>query len=204
MGGFKFITACPLGGSKEYVLPVMSYLKLACLETGAERQLVSATVTRKEKENEEPDFICLCRRVSWRAEFQRLSASLLPIDVLKNWNDVKNGMKIGVISMSCSWAVKVGKIMNDNEINYLIYTSQTSEDKFDNLVDDWSNEKVRVIIYSPSISSGVSFDDEMFDKIYAYGINVLQGPSVDDFKQMLFRIRKLKMGEIHLYFDIYL
>jgi hypothetical protein len=120
----------------------------------------------------------------------------------KIMDDVGSGLKIGVISMSCSWATKMSKMMGNAKVNHLVYTSQTREDKFDNLVNDWSNEEVRVIIYSPSISSGVSFDESgVFDKIYAYGINVLQGPSVDDFKQMLFRIRRLIMGEIHLYFD---
>jgi hypothetical protein len=138
-------------------------------------------------------------------------------------SEVLSGLKIGVVSMSMKWTTKIAAILEeaglveDSEENraffceeekkyYKLYNSEIHRDVISNDIRNinnvWSREHLQVVIYSPSISSGISYDiDDSFDKIYAFAMNLPFGPSVDDFLQMLFRIRKLKQGEIHMFFS---
>ena len=62
--------------------------------------------------------------------------------------------------------------------------------------------KYDVIIYTPSVCMGVSFDvPNYFDKIYAYGCH--QSLGSQEFAQMLHRVRTPKTKEIILAIDKY-
>lgn len=56
-----------------------------------------------------------------------------------------------------------------------------------------------VVIYSPTITAGVSFEREHFDQLVAYIENSFHTPSVDLALQQLFRVRQLKDGDMTLF-----
>lgn len=77
------------------------------------------------------------------------------------------------------------------------YTSKTSDmDKLalKNVVEEW--KQADVVIYTPTISAGVNFDLEHFDRIF--GILSAGSCSQRDFFQMLARVRKIKYDDIYL------
>jgi hypothetical protein len=59
--------------------------------------------------------------------------------------------------------------------------------------------KYDLLIYSPSISAGVSFVESHFDSVVAYFVNSQFTPGVETALQQLFRVRQLKSGAMHLY-----
>jgi hypothetical protein len=59
--------------------------------------------------------------------------------------------------------------------------------------------KYDLLIYSPSISSGVSFIESHFDSVVAYFVNSTYTPGIENGLQQLFRIRQLKSGAMHLF-----
>jgi hypothetical protein len=61
----------------------------------------------------------------------------------------------------------------------------------------WS--KADCLIYSPTISAGVSFEEDHYDELVAYVENSPMTPTVDIVLQQLFRVRKLTEGQMTLY-----
>lgn len=114
-------------------------------------------------------------------------------------NDISNNKKIVVASMSSK---KCNDTRDEILLKYptkkvLIYTGKTDDrNKLDlkDVNENWT--KCDVLIYSPTIESGVNFDIEYFDKIY--GIICLQSTSQRAFCQMLSRVRKIKDININI------
>ena len=67
-----------------------------------------------------------------------------------------------------------------------------------NLEDTLTDHNVDILLYSPTIKTGVSINNEYFDKCYAYGSR--NSLCVREFIQMLFRARNLKKKEINIGF----
>jgi len=84
----------------------------------------------------------------------------------------------------------------------LIHRETNENEKLDQVInvnEKWS--KYDIIIYTPSVCMGISFDDEYFDNIFAYGCENSLGSQ--EFCQMLHRIRKPKEQSIYLALDKY-
>ena len=84
----------------------------------------------------------------------------------------------------------------------LIHRETNENEKLDQVInvnEKWS--KYDIIIYTPSVCMGISFDDEYFDHIFAYGCENSLGSQ--EFCQMLHRIRKPKEQCIYLGLDKY-
>jgi hypothetical protein len=82
----------------------------------------------------------------------------------------------------------------------LIHRETNENEKLDQVInvnEKWS--KYEIIIYTPSVCMGISFDDEYFDHIFAYGCENSLGSQ--EFCQMLHRIRKPKEQSIYLALD---
>jgi hypothetical protein len=82
----------------------------------------------------------------------------------------------------------------------LIHRETNENEKLDQVInvnEKWS--KYDVIIYTPSVCMGISFDNEYFDHIFAYGCENSLGSQ--EFCQMLHRIRKPKEQSIYLGLD---
>jgi hypothetical protein len=82
----------------------------------------------------------------------------------------------------------------------LIHRETNENEKLDQVInvnEKWS--KYDIIIYTPSVCMGISFDEEYFDHIFAYGCENSLGSQ--EFCQMLHRIRKPKETSIYLALD---
>lgn len=65
-------------------------------------------------------------------------------------------------------------------------------------VDSWT--KADLLVYSPSISAGVSFEKAHFDALFVYVHISSFTPLVTDLLQMMARVRILVSGEVYIYF----
>jgi hypothetical protein len=114
-------------------------------------------------------------------------------------NDVNNNKKIVICSMSSKKCSDIYDIIEKEckDKKVLIYTGKTDDrNKLDlkDVNEHWS--KCDVLIYSPTIESGVNFDMPYFDKIY--GIVCLHSTSQRAFCQMLSRVRKINDSTIKI------
>jgi Origin of replication binding protein len=82
------------------------------------------------------------------------------------------------------------------ETRVLLYNS-TTKGAIDNVNELWLS--CDLLIYSPSITAGVSFEKEHFDCLVAYIVNTPHAPSVDMVLQQLFRVRNLTDGGMYLF-----
>lgn len=77
------------------------------------------------------------------------------------------------------------------DLKIRLYSGETKQSKrkkhFSNIDKYW---KVDVLIYTPTVSAGLSFEDEQFDIVHAYFSNL--SCNVEISRQMLFRVRNIK------------
>jgi hypothetical protein len=118
--------------------------------------------------------------------------------------DIEDEKKIVIVSMSSKKAIEYRDIISEKykDKKILIYTGNSDDNTKNDLKDVigiWS--KCDVLIYSPSIESGVSFDLEYFDNMY--GIITNKSTSPRAFMQMLNRIRKIKNTTIKILNEVF-
>jgi hypothetical protein len=121
-------------------------------------------------------------------------------------NDIEANKKL-VIPMASNSKAKdlVTKITNDfpEKTILLIHKETSDEEKLAKLLkvnEIWNTYDV--VIYTPSVCMGVSFDvPNYFDNIYAYGCSNSLG--AQEFCQMLHRVRQPKHNTIYLALDYY-
>jgi hypothetical protein len=77
------------------------------------------------------------------------------------------------------------------------YNSNRATGRLSDIDSDWC--ACDLLIYSPSISAGVSFVPLHFDCLVAFLVNSSHTPTVDLALQQLFRVRQLRDGAMHLY-----
>lgn len=83
---------------------------------------------------------------------------------------------------------------------FLVYNSARSKSdaaSLDNVNETWIHYDL--LIYSPSVSAGVSFTAHHYDSLVAYLVNSRYTPSVDLSLQQLFRVRNLSEGTMHIH-----
>jgi len=122
----------------------------------------------------------------------------------KLMTDLGNNLKLVIPSMSATYGYELLKSINEKfpDKKVLIYTSTTSDNEkqdIKGIVDLWSSADV--VIYTPTIEAGVSFDVAgHFDKLYGY----MCGGSCAQrsYLQMLSRVRKFNTTEFNLYSNI--
>ena len=105
---------------------------------------------------------------------------------------VKNDKKIVCPTNSKKKAKLLEKIILDVNPTYKILRIDMENRCTD--VDTWLNYDV--VIYTPTITAGVSFDHKHFDKVCAYFTK--KSTSVEQSSQMLFRCRHLNDNEMHI------
>lgn len=72
--------------------------------------------------------------------------------------------------------------------------SVTSDNADDFIIDEW--DTADVILYSPSITAGISYEKIRFDTCYGFFINI--SATAEMSIQQLFRVRNLNTNEIHI------
>lgn len=74
-------------------------------------------------------------------------------------------------------------------------TFSVTSDNADNfIIDEWDTSDV--ILYSPSITAGISYEKNRFDTCYGFFINI--SATAEMSIQQLFRVRNLNTNEIHI------
>ena len=133
-------------------------------------------------------------------------------------SDITNNLKIAFCASSSEQVRKLYKDMEDhyNELCVILITgddniklkpknektiSITKQEFLSNIQHDTINKyKVDVMLYSPTITTGISIETEYFNKLYFIGYNE-QVPTARTASQMLFRFRNLKDKEIHIAYN---
>lgn len=105
-------------------------------------------------------------------------------------------------------SLKKGKIIkkyieqNHKNIKIKIYSSETDDfSKQKDLKDVNKNwMEYNIIIYTPTITAGISFENKHFDKLFGCFTNT----SCDIYTvyQMLYRVRNLKLNEVYILFNV--
>jgi hypothetical protein len=113
--------------------------------------------------------------------------------------DIKENKKIVIVSMSSEIAHTYYELYK-NKYSVCLHTSKTDDELFDKLKDVnsyWS--QFNIVIYSPTIESGVDFNLEYFDSMYC--ILCSNSTSQRGFMQMSNRIRKLKNNNVNIFLN---
>ena len=114
--------------------------------------------------------------------------------------DIDDRKNICIVSMSASTIETIESQLKEKKIKYVMHTSKTDDSlksKLEDVNKFWT--KFQVVLFSPSIESGIDFSEEHFDKMYCILKNGPTTCSQRAFLQMVGRIRKLK---IEIYYVI--
>ena len=106
-----------------------------------------------------------------------------------------NGKNIVIPTNSKSRAKKLEKIIAKKYKNVSILRID-SENGF-TPIEEWT--KYNILIYTPTVTAGVSFDKEHFHSLC--GFFTRNSTSCEQSSQMIFRVRKLIDNDIHIYTD---
>ena len=132
--------------------------------------------------------------------------------------DITNKRKIAFCASSSEQVRKLFKDMEDHykELCVILITGEDNiklkpknektiyiekQEFLSNIQEDTINKyKVDIMLYSPTITTGISIETEYFNKLYFIGYNE-QVPTARTASQMLFRTRNLKDKEIHIAYN---
>lgn len=113
------------------------------------------------------------------------------------FSDINSGKKVCIVSMSSKCLEVITHELDNKNIKYVMHIAK-SDDKLKDELEDVNSfwKKYQVVLYSPTITSGVDFNEKHFDKIYCI---IKSGNKVCDqrsFLQMVGRIRHINNQEI--------
>lgn len=113
---------------------------------------------------------------------------------------VRAGKKVVVCSSTKKFTTVVSNIIRElfPDKKVLLYNSDTQKNE-DSYTDTSDWDKADVLVYSPSITAGVSFEKIHFDCLVSYFVNSNMTPGVDISLQQLFRVRQLRDGEMYIF-----
>lgn len=107
--------------------------------------------------------------------------------------DLQNNKKIYICSNSKTHILFFEDILKKKFSNKVI-SCVTSENAEEFNLEEW--DKSDIVLYSPSITAGISYEKKRFDTCYGFFINI---SAISEMSiQQLFRIRNINTNEIHL------
>ena len=120
----------------------------------------------------------------------------------KMFKDIDDGKNVCIVSMSANALEHITDKLIKKKIKYMMHTSKT-DDKLKNELEDVNSfwVKYQVVLYSPTIESGVDFSVKHFDKIYCILKSGQMTCSQRGFLQMVGRIRQFIDPSILCYYD---
>jgi hypothetical protein len=90
-----------------------------------------------------------------------------------------------------------------DKFKYIVYNGDSSKNEIaehaQNIHEVWSQQDL--IVYSPTIGAGLSFEEQHFDVLVGFFANSSHTASVDFCLQQLFRVRQLTEGTMILYIN---
>ena len=138
---------------------------------------------------------------------RRSQTKNMKMTALENiYNEVDKGKKIVVCSNTKKFTEEVQTFLKskNNNIQVMVYNSDTK----DSVVAKHSRDPHKhwneydVVIYSPTITAGVSYELDYFDQLVAYFKNSDMCSKVDLSIQQLYRVRKLLNGQMDIYMEM--
>ena len=131
-------------------------------------------------------------------------------------SDLKNNKKLSVMSCTATFVTRLSKMIKEKHkdkslpmFKTKLYTRDTdkkqSKEDFADVEKSFGDGELKLLMYSPTISAGISFNSMVqnkgFDKQYCYVQTGSHVPSLNTTKQMLRRIRQLRDKEYHILFN---
>ena len=113
---------------------------------------------------------------------------------------LEKGLNIVIIGLCTRKLQEISELLKNKGIKFMIHTRDTSDAMKELLkaVDEhWKDQQA--VMFSPTVSVGVDFSIEHFDKIFSYVIPGTACPRM--YKQMLGRIRKVNDPVILTYYE---
>lgn len=116
---------------------------------------------------------------------------------------LKRNKRIVVATTSIEFAKTLNHHLEMSKLKkkVLIYTSETDDSikrsAFGNVKDAWKDADV--VIYTPTCSEGVSFDEVNFD--YAFGVFYSESASVEVARQLMHRVRLISSNRYYVYIE---
>lgn len=117
---------------------------------------------------------------------------------------LKKKRKVVVASSTKTYTIELEAFIRANfggEHKIMVYNSSTDRSLMEEHASDpnaiWAN--FDVLIYSPTVGAGLSFERLHFHNLVAYIENSFFTPTIDFTLQQLFRVRCLKFGGMYLY-----
>lgn len=113
---------------------------------------------------------------------------------------IESGKKVVVCSSTKKFTNILGDLLQQRfpDLRVLVINSDTSGTS-DEVIDTNKWKECDVLVYSPSITAGVSFEELHFDGLVCFLANTNFTPTIDVTLQQLFRVRKLREGKMLMY-----
>ena len=138
------------------------------------------------------DYMDDCRFITLTQDYDNFIKQIM--------QSIDDGKKICIIGLSTRKLYEIAEILKIKQIKYVLHTRDTDDElkkKLKTVNDYWIN--FQVVLFSPTISVGVDFNVEYFDRVYSYIIP--NCASARMYLQMLGRIRTIKDNNILTYFE---
>ena len=120
----------------------------------------------------------------------------------KMFKDIENKLNVCIVSMSSTALEKIETKLKEDKINYVMHTSKTDDklkNELENIGEFWI--QYQVVLYSPTIESGVDFNEDHFDKIYCIMRDGQMTCSQRSVLQMIGRIRQVRDSNILCHYN---
>ena len=119
-------------------------------------------------------------------------------------DDLAANLKVIVTSLSKNALDELERLVKSkfgNVISYIKVTSDTSSNSESRGLNADNYHVYQLVMLSPSLSTGASFDRDNADKSYCIVINARDTGTPYDALQAMLRDRKVKSGEINIYYQ---
>lgn len=119
-------------------------------------------------------------------------------------DDLAAGLKVIVTSLSKNALDELERLVKSkfsDVISYIKVTSDTSSNSESRGLNADNYHAYQLVMLSPSLSTGASFDKDNADKSYCIVINARDTGTPYDALQAMLRDRKVKSGEINIYYQ---
>lgn len=112
---------------------------------------------------------------------------------------LRGGKRVVVCSSTKKFTQSLGDFVRENRpgTKMQVYNGDTGGVDLVDIATLWT--KLDLLVYSPTITAGVSFEVPHFDSLVAYFVNSVYTPGVDIALQQMFRVRELNEGDMYLY-----
>lgn len=116
-------------------------------------------------------------------------------------SDVLDGKRVVVCSSTKQFVVTLAKIASVRcpRAKIVVHHGDTGSEHLDDVATLWSTADL--LIYSPSVTAGVSFEKDHFDVLYANFVKSMYTPGVEISLQQLFRVRSLRQGKMTIWYS---